>query len=132
MNMVNGRPAIKGDSAGELFQQHLIGSPDDVRQSVNLPADVGLAIFRCLDKEPPRRFESVSELRSALIDGAAEAAPPSAKTRILVAWTMAVAVTIAVFAITLQTGEPAKPAAPVTPASKTPPPLLPLSPKTAG
>ena len=100
-----------------------------MRQSVNLPDAVAIVIFRCIEKEPSRRFASVAELRHALIfggDGGRGYRPPLHRT--LVAASIATLLMLVLFAAMLRNAQPQRTAAPIAPLAVVPPPLLPENP----
>ena len=129
--MVNGRQAFEGHSAGELLRKHVLDSPPAVRESVGLPGPVATAIFRCLEKEPARRFASIEDLRNALVFGGdagdSHRPPPYRRFNVAIIATVVTALTLAVLALTLRNARPAATPAPIAPAALSPGPLLPKS-----
>ena len=62
-----GRPAFSGDTALALVAKHLSETPVAPRHiDADLPERIDVAIRRCLEKDPARRFPSVAELDATL------------------------------------------------------------------
>ncbi|MBA3396354.1 MAG: serine/threonine protein kinase [Deltaproteobacteria bacterium] len=61
--MLCGRPPFVEASAGDMIASHL-RQPPPVPSSIvpNLSADVDALVLRCLEKEPERRFQTMTEL----------------------------------------------------------------------
>jgi RNA polymerase sigma-70 factor (ECF subfamily) len=65
--MATGRCAFPGDNAAEVLAAVLRDDPADLDEAATrLPADLRQVIARCLAKRPDRRFQSASELATAL------------------------------------------------------------------
>lgn len=74
-----GKPAFQADNAVAVALKQMRESPappHEVEPSV--PVFVERAILKCLEKEPPKRFQSVADLQNSLRASASPAMPPSA------------------------------------------------------
>ncbi len=64
--MLAGRPPYRGSTVEEVMIRHLNFKPMDVRAySPFLPMDIGVAVMKCLEKEPSQRYSSVREFWEA-------------------------------------------------------------------
>src|SRR5262249_24733900 len=73
---------FRGRSFGEYVRKHLTEQPIPPRQTqggAGLDPRLEALIMRCLDKEPTQRFETIYELRDALLTmlGTMETHPPA-------------------------------------------------------
>jgi serine/threonine-protein kinase len=65
---ISGRRAFQGDSAMSTMAAILRDQPAPLRGHVhNIPADLDALIMRCLEKSPDRRYQSMGEIRAALL-----------------------------------------------------------------
>lgn len=67
---LTGCPAVSGQTAMECFNKHATTMPPhfaEVASDLALPATLEAVIFKALAKEPEERYQSMSELRDALI-----------------------------------------------------------------
>ena len=65
--LLAGHPPFNGDTLPQVCAQILTGPTPDIRAVVpDLPDGVVQVIFRCLERDPARRFANVDELASAL------------------------------------------------------------------
>ena len=71
--LLTGRLPFDARSALDLARQHMEQPPPVPSQRTPLPANLDAIVLRCLDKLPERRFDSVTDLMSALV--AVEIAP---------------------------------------------------------
>ncbi len=67
-----GRPVFEGSSIQEYVKQHLQKTPIPPNQVIadiggKIPAGLETVILRCLEKKPDDRFQTVDELRRALV-----------------------------------------------------------------
>ncbi len=131
--MLCGKRAFSGESAVAIAMKQVNETPVAPRQLVpNLSAAIDAAILRCLEKDRTRRFESVQQLRAALLSPSAEAQTASADSvaagsakkpsgPILVAVIAAVLVTAGILGVLMfRSGKP--PVAPVSATSVQTPP----------
>ncbi len=73
--MFTGRPAFKADTPVALAVKQIHETPPPPREvEPDLPARIDRAVEKCLEKNPKKRFQSVSELEAALA-GRPEAMP---------------------------------------------------------
>jgi non-specific serine/threonine protein kinase len=64
-----GRRPFQGETSVDLISAILRDSPRPVTEvKVDLPADLGRIVRRCLEKDPQRRFQSVQDIRTELED----------------------------------------------------------------
>jgi serine/threonine protein kinase len=78
--ILTGRLPFDGESPGEILMKHLVGEPD----LTALAEPYRSVVARLLDKDPQRRFPSVTEALNQLLDqmpAATEARPGPAPTR---------------------------------------------------
>ena len=73
--MLTGRPPFFGPTA-DVIQAHLARRPLRPSELAPVPAALEQVVLRCLAKERERRFESVNDLRSALLEALAHASKP--------------------------------------------------------
>jgi serine/threonine-protein kinase len=65
---ISGRRAFQGDSAMSTMAAILRDQPAPLRAHVHdVPADLDALIMRCLEKSPDRRYQSMGEIRAALL-----------------------------------------------------------------
>jgi serine/threonine-protein kinase len=77
--LLTGRTPFVGDTVGELFAAVLEQAPPPLRSlRADIPPALDAAVLRCLAQDPARRFQSVSELASALAPFASPAAAAAA------------------------------------------------------
>ncbi|HEY6461592.1 MAG TPA: serine/threonine-protein kinase, partial [Polyangiaceae bacterium] len=66
--MLAGRPPFVAEGVGELFAKHMLEeAPPLLDFAPHVPPYMAAAIMRALQKEPRDRFESMEELRKALV-----------------------------------------------------------------
>ena len=66
-----GEAPFRGNTPMSIVAQHLQRSPvPPSRLNPRLPSHIERAIMKCLEKDPNRRYQAVSEVRRALIRGA--------------------------------------------------------------
>jgi eukaryotic-like serine/threonine-protein kinase len=66
--LLSGEPPFNGQTLPQVCAAILQGALPDIRQRVGgLPAGVVAIIYRCLERDPARRFASVPELAQALM-----------------------------------------------------------------
>jgi hypothetical protein len=66
-----GRRVFEGKSFGEYVLKHMSHEPvppSELQEAPPLPRGLERSILRCLEKRPEDRFQTVAELRSALVD----------------------------------------------------------------
>jgi serine/threonine protein kinase len=76
--MLTGKVPFGGEGYGEIIVKHITMPPPSVRGIVpELPPELDLILYRALAKDREQRFQSMAELRDALLDpvGYAQAAP---------------------------------------------------------
>jgi len=67
--MATGQRAFGGETSADILVAVLGDQPGPVsRANPSLPPLLGQIVFHCLEKEPPRRFQSAAELAEALSD----------------------------------------------------------------
>lgn len=72
--MFTGRPALRAETPMALALKQIHDTPPPPREvEPDLPARIDRAIERCLEKNPKKRFQSVTELEAALSERAQEA-----------------------------------------------------------
>jgi len=65
--MLTGRLPFEGDTPLSIAVQHRSDTPKDPRAiNAQIPEDLGLAIFKCLEKDKGDRYQTVKELQSVL------------------------------------------------------------------
>ncbi|MBN9120008.1 MAG: serine/threonine protein kinase [Planctomycetes bacterium] len=65
--VLTGRPPFDGTTVGKLLTAHLTQPAPDVRAfRPEIPADLAAVVAKCLAKDPKDRFQSTTELESAL------------------------------------------------------------------
>jgi serine/threonine-protein kinase len=65
--MSTARRPFVADSIPRVLQMHVTAEPPDPRQyRRDVPAELSGIIFRCMEKEPERRYPTARELRLAL------------------------------------------------------------------
>src|SRR5262249_32853768 len=74
--MTSGRRAFSGNSVSAVLAAVLNTEPGPL--DVNVAAGLEEVILRCLEKDPKRRYQSMTEVKVALEDAAAEASEPRA------------------------------------------------------
>jgi WD40 repeat protein len=63
---LSGNPPFRGTTA-EIVTQHLQVGPPSLREQIpGIPSDLEMVVFKALEKDPHRRFESVQEFAAAL------------------------------------------------------------------
>jgi serine/threonine protein kinase len=78
--MLTGKIPFGGDSYGEIMVKQVTMRPPAARSLVpDLPASLDLILFRALAKDPAQRFQTMGELRDALLDPEAYAASAPAE-----------------------------------------------------
>ncbi len=76
--MVAGRPAFSGDSVHGVALQVVEAQPEPIRQLVpDVPPSLAQVIERALDKDPGRRFRTVTEMMAAIEAPRAPVAAPA-------------------------------------------------------
>lgn len=63
---LTGKPPFAADSALETLMKHVNDAPDLKRREI--PADLAIAIERCMAKDPEDRFQSIDELINCLLN----------------------------------------------------------------
>lgn len=66
---LTGKTPFDGDTVFSVMHQHISDTPpslSDTNPNVEVPYDLGQAVLRCLEKEPPKRFQTMKELRETL------------------------------------------------------------------
>ena len=67
--MLTGKVPFGGDGYGEIIVKHITMPPPSVRSLVpELSAELDLILFRALAKDRTQRFQTMAELRDALLD----------------------------------------------------------------
>src|SRR3954470_6651836 len=67
--MLTGKVPFGGDGYGEIIVKHITMPPPSVRSLVpELTAEMDLILFRALAKDRTQRFQTMAELRDALLD----------------------------------------------------------------
>ncbi|HVV15902.1 MAG TPA: serine/threonine-protein kinase [Polyangia bacterium] len=81
--MIAGRPPFVAEGVGELFAKHMLEDPPSLLElAPATPPHMAAAIMKALAKEPADRFQSMDELRKALIgEVKLPASPPRAGAR---------------------------------------------------
>ena len=65
--MVSGRPPFEGETARAIMAKQLLEEPTPLPELVdNLPGPVSAALFRALQKDPKKRFDSIGEFAETL------------------------------------------------------------------
>ena len=67
---LTGKPAVAGNTAMECFNKHANGEPEpfaSICPELNLSANLEYIVFKAMAKEPGDRFQSMLELRDALL-----------------------------------------------------------------
>ncbi|MGH9552031.1 MAG: serine/threonine protein kinase, partial [Terriglobales bacterium] len=80
--VVSGMPAISGSSAYECMHMHLNDMPEPLAKVVpdlNVPPDLERVVFRCLEKKPEDRYQSMAEVFGDLTAVNANVALPSVR-----------------------------------------------------
>lgn len=73
-----GAPAFQANNAVAVALKQMRESPTPPHEiEPAIPALIERAILKCLEKEPPKRFQSIAELRNALRAPAGQAMPPA-------------------------------------------------------
>ncbi len=82
-HMLTGTVPFDGKTMGDILVQHVSATPRRPRElSQGVPAAVETLILRCLEKRPEDRFQSMAEVRSALLEQASAGRPaPVARSR---------------------------------------------------
>jgi len=94
--MISGNPPFGSEGATAFFIQdrHVrVAPPQLVYRNPDVPQAVGAVVFKCLEKEPDKRYQSCAEVMTALDDaiaGKVSAPPESGLTKYLVAGVLAV------------------------------------------
>jgi serine/threonine-protein kinase len=66
-HMLTGRPPFQGNTAHAVLAGHVADRPEPIRRiNPSVPRDLAEAVERCLEKRPEDRFQSASELSTAL------------------------------------------------------------------
>jgi serine/threonine protein kinase/tetratricopeptide (TPR) repeat protein len=117
--MVGGRRAFEADSGADTMAAILTSEPDRLSSSgVDIPLDLELAIHRCLEKSPEKRFQSAADLayvlRASVTDtGAArtvrQTPTDTPRTRWLVPAAVAVILTVIAVILWMAVGEKSVP-----------------------
>jgi serine/threonine-protein kinase len=71
--MLTGRPPFQGKDYLEVIFQHMKEAPRSLRDSnpaADVPAEVEAVVFRCLQKDPATRYQSMDEVLEALREAA--------------------------------------------------------------
>lgn len=64
--LLTGAPPFIGASADEVEDLHLSAAPPSPSSIVSVPASIESIVLTCLEKDPSRRFGTVTDLRAAL------------------------------------------------------------------
>jgi serine/threonine-protein kinase len=65
--MVSGRPPFEGETARAIMAKQLLEEPTPLPELVdNLPGPISAALFRALQKDPKKRFASITEFAETL------------------------------------------------------------------
>jgi eukaryotic-like serine/threonine-protein kinase len=76
--LVSGSLPFRGESVASIFAAVLSSTPSPPSTyNAALPASLDAVILRCLEKDPARRFQSITELISALLPFGVDAVPSS-------------------------------------------------------
>lgn len=77
---LTGSPAVIADSFLEALNKHVGEAPKAFKEtapSLNIPESVEEIVFKCLEKDPDNRFQTVGEVRDALVRLGAVPCPES-------------------------------------------------------
>jgi serine/threonine protein kinase len=74
--MISGRPPFDGETARAIMAKQLLEEPTPLPELVeNLPASISAGLYRALQKDPKRRFDSILEFAQSLSDASVTAGP---------------------------------------------------------
>lgn len=66
--MFTGRQAVPGDTVEEVIETHVSSEPLELRGVEEIPTRLRPIVYKLVDKDPDRRFQSAARLREALED----------------------------------------------------------------